>query len=87
MLFSSSLTVTLTLIFGYIKCTPYVSFTGTFLDIVYDQYFRQEMGKNCHHKCGMSLSSQVFAWQYLPGFHVRSVRYESLECEIMVCLG
>ena len=44
-IFSYSLTATQTLTFGYIKRTPYVDFTGTFLDIVLGQYFRQEMVK------------------------------------------
>ena len=42
---SYSLTATRTLIFGYIKWTLDVAFTGIFLDIVCGQYFRQEMGK------------------------------------------
>ena len=47
----------------------------------------KKWAKNCHHKCGMSLSLQVFAWQYLPLRHVRFVKNERLECEIKVSLG
>ena len=45
MLFSYSLTATWTLNFGCIKWTPDVAFTGSFIDIVFGQYFRQGMGK------------------------------------------
>ena len=65
-IFSYYLTANRTLTFGYIKWTLDVDFTGSFLDIVFGQYFRQKMGKNCQHKSGMSLSSQVFAWKYHP---------------------
>ena len=44
-IFSYYLTATRTLNFGYIKWTPDVAFTGSLLDIVFGQYFRQEMGK------------------------------------------
>ena len=40
-----SLMETQNLTFGYIKCTPYVAFTSSFLDIVFGQYVRREMGK------------------------------------------
>ena len=63
-IFSYYLTATRTLNFGYIKFPLYVAFTGSFLDVVFGQYFRPEMGKNCHHKYRMSLSSRVF----LDGF-------------------
>ena len=43
-IFSHSLTATYTLNFGYIKWTPYAAFTGSFVDIVFGHYFRQEMG-------------------------------------------
>ena len=33
------------LTFGCIKWTPDVSFTGSFLDIVFNRYFRKVMGK------------------------------------------
>ena len=38
-----SLNATQTLMFGYIKCTTYVFFTISFLDIVYGPYVRQWM--------------------------------------------
>ena len=44
-IFSYSLTATQTLSFGYIKWTPYVAFTDSFLYIVFGQYARQGMGK------------------------------------------
>ena len=85
-IFSYSLTANQTLTFGYIKWIPDVFFTVSFLDIVLGQYFRQEMVKNCHQKCGMSLSLQVFAQQYRPWCHVCFVKNERLECEIKVPL-
>ena len=63
-IFSYYLTATQTLTFDNIKWTPDVAFAGNFLGIVFGQYFRPEMGKNCHHKYRMSLSSRVF----LDGF-------------------
>ena len=86
-IFAYYLTTTRTLTFGYIKWNPDVAFTGSILDILFGQYFRQEMGKNCHNKCGMSLSSQYFAWQSLLWRHVSFVKSERLECEINVSLG
>ena len=85
-IFSYSSTATRTLTFGYIKCTPDVAFTVSFLDIVFGQYFRQEMGKNCLNKCGMSLSSHIFAWKYRPWCHVCCMKNERLECKIKVSL-
>ena len=86
-IFYYSLTSTRTLTFGYIKLTPDVSFTGIFLDIVLGQNFRQEMGKNCHQKCGMSLSSHFFSQKYCPWCHFSFVRNERLECESKVPIG
>ena len=45
MTFSYSLDATQILKFGHIKWTPDAAFTGSFLDTVFDQYLRQEMGK------------------------------------------
>ena len=45
MIFSYYSTATRTIAFGCIKWTPYVAFTGSFLDIVFGQYFRQDMRK------------------------------------------
>ena len=70
MIFSYSSTTMCTLTFEYMKWNPYVALTGSFLDIVFGQYFSQEMGKNCHQKFGMSLSSPVFALKYRPWCHV-----------------
>ena len=39
------LTSTQTLTFGYIQSTPYVAFTGSFLDIVYCQHDKRGMGR------------------------------------------
>ena len=44
-IFSDSSTATQTLTFGYIKWTPDVAFSGSYLDIVFGKYFRQEMVK------------------------------------------
>ena len=44
-IFSYCLTANVTLTFGYIKWTPDVAFTGSFLDIVFGHYLRKEMGK------------------------------------------
>ena len=68
------LTATQTPTFGYIKWTPDVSLTGSFIDIVFGQVFRRGMKKNCHQKCGIILSSSVLALQYYPLCHVRSVK-------------
>ena len=58
-IFFNSITTTWTLTFGYIKWNPDVAFTGSFPDIVFGQYFRQEMGKISPHKWEISLSSPV----------------------------
>ena len=42
---SSYLTTTQSLNLGYIKWTPYVAFFGIFLDILFDKYFRGEVGE------------------------------------------
>ena len=42
---SYSVTLTQTLTFGYVKGIPDVAFTGSFLDIVFGQYLRQEIEK------------------------------------------
>ena len=63
------------------------AFNGSCLDIVFGESFRQKMGKNCHQKCGMSLSFPVFAQQSCPLCHVHFVKSESLECKIKVPLG
>ena len=44
-IFPFSLTATRALTFGYIKWTPDIAFTDSFLDIVFGQYLRKEMGK------------------------------------------
>ena len=49
-IFSYSLTATRTLTFGHIKWTPDVAFTASCLDIVFDKYFRQGMGKKSDTK-------------------------------------
>ena len=46
MIFYYSLTATPAHTFGYVKCTPDVDFTASFLDIVLGQYFRQGIKKN-----------------------------------------
>ena len=46
MILSNFLSDTQTLVFGYTKWTSGVSFTGSFLDIVFGHYFRRGMGKN-----------------------------------------
>ena len=43
--------------------------------------------KNCHNKCVMSLSLQVFAWKSRPWCHICFVENERLECKIKVSLG
>ena len=43
--FFYSLTTTQTPNFGYIKWTPDVALTGSFLDIVFGQYVRRGMGE------------------------------------------
>ena len=48
--FSSSLTATRTLKFGYKTWTPDVAFTGNFFDIVFGQYVRHEMEKKLPSK-------------------------------------
>ena len=75
-----------TLTCGSIKWTPYVAFTGSFLNIVFGQYFRWGVKKTATKKFGMSLTAPVFAWQYCPWCHVCFVKNERLECEIMVSL-
>ena len=85
--FSCSLTDIQNLTFGCIKCTPYVAFTGSFLDIVFCQHVRRGMGKKFHQKCVISLSSPVFTHKSHLWCHVNFVKNERLECEIKVSLG
>ena len=82
-----SLTTTWTLTFGYIKRTPYVDFTCSFLDIVFCQYSRQDTGKKLPQKFGMSISSIFFARKLFPWCPVHFLKKYNLECEIKVTLG
>ena len=46
----------------------------------------KKWAKQCHHKCGMILSSQVFACKYCPWVSCPFCENEWLECEIKVSL-
>ena len=59
-IFSYSLTDTRTLTFGYIKWTPDVAFTGSFLDIVFDQCFRQKNGPKIATKNSEWVCHRIF---------------------------
>ena len=82
-IFYYPLTATGTLTFK-IKWTPDVAFTGSFLDIVFGQYFRQEMGKELPPIMWNESVIASFFWQYSPWWHVHFVKNERLECEIKV---
>ena len=65
-LFFYSLTATQTLTFGYIKFSPYFTFTVSFLDIVFGMYFRQGMGKKTATKNAELVYRHQFLSAILP---------------------
>ena len=75
------------LTFGLIKWTPEVALAGSFLDIVFGQYFRQGMGKKLITKIHNESIVASFARKYFPWSHVHFLINEILECEIKVSLG
>ena len=73
--------------FGYIKWTPDVALTGSFLDVVFGQYLRQEMGQKMPPKMLNESVIAFFDQKYCPWCHVRFVKNKRIECEIKVPLG
>ena len=73
--------------FGYIKWTLYVGFTGSFLDMLLGQYFRQGMKKKLPSKMRNESVVAIFAQKYCPWCHVHFVKNKRVDCEIKASLG
>ena len=65
-IFSYYLTSTQNLTVGYIKRTPDYAFTYSFLDILFVQYFRQEMSKTLTSKIRNESDIASFRSEILP---------------------
>ena len=70
MIFYYSLTAIQNLTFGYIKWTPDVALTGSFLDILFGRYFRQGMGEKLPPKMWNDSVVAIFSLKYFPWCHV-----------------
>ena len=82
--FFYSLTTTQIPNFGYIKWTPYVALTSSFLNTGFDQYVRQGMGRKNATKYVEWIRRRQFSFWNLA--HVHFMKNERLECEIKVSL-